>query len=69
MVKADLIDSIAHKAKLSTKQAEAALNAFMKATSDALKKGDKVKLVMFGTFTVEKRKERKGTDPRDGREL
>ncbi len=66
MIKADLIESIARKAKLSPAQAKAALNAFLKETTGALKKGQSVKLVGFGTFTVTKRKERKGVHPKTG---
>jgi DNA-binding protein HU-beta len=66
MVKADLIESISKNAKLSMVQAKAALNAFLAVTSNALKKGQNVKLEMFGTFMVAKRKERKGVHPKTG---
>lgn len=66
MVKADLIEGISKNAKLSMVQAKAALNAFLAVTSNALKKGQNVKLEMFGTFMVAKRKERKGVHPKTG---
>jgi len=66
MVKADIIQNISKNAKLSMVQAKAALNAFLAVTSNALKKGQNVKLEMFGTFTVAKRKERKGVHPKTG---
>ena len=66
MTKGELIEKMALGARLSQAQAHAALTAFLKTTSNALKKGDKVKLVDFGTFCVAKRAERKGRHPKDG---
>jgi DNA-binding protein HU-beta len=63
MNKADLIAAIAAKAKITKKDSEAALNGFVAAVTDALKKGDKVGLVGFGTFEVKARKARKGLNP------
>ncbi len=63
MNKADLIAAIADNAKLSKKDAEAALKAFTEAVTAELKKGGKVSLVGFGTFEVSKRAAREGINP------
>ena len=63
MNKADLINSIATKSKLSKKASEAALNATITSIGDSLKKGKKVSLVGFGSFEVRKRASRKGVNP------
>ena len=64
MNKTELVAIMAEDAKISKKAAEAALNAFTGAVEGALKKGDKVTLVGFGTFDVKKRAARKGRNPR-----
>ena len=69
MNKADLIAKIAEEAELSKKSAEAALNAFVGAVESALKKGDKVQLVGFGSFEVRKRAARKGRNPQTKEEI
>ncbi len=69
MNKAELIDSIATKAKLSKKDAEEALNAFIESVEGALKKDDKVQLVGFGSFDVRKRAARKGRNPQTKEEI
>ena len=69
MNKADLIARIAEEAELSKKSAEAALNAFVGAVEGALKKGEKVQLVGFGSFEVKKRAARKGRNPQTGAEI
>ena len=69
MNKAELIDSIADGAGLSKADAKRALDAFIGATGGALKKGDKVALVGFGTFSVSKRAARKGRNPQTGKEI
>ena len=69
MNKADLIAKIAEDADLSKKSAEAALNAFVDAVEGALKKGEKVQLVGFGSFEVRKRAARKGRNPQSGQEI
>lgn len=66
MTKADLIDKIAAGAGLSKADADRALNASLDAIKGALKKGQKVTLVGFGTFSTTKRKARKGRNPRTG---
>ncbi len=64
-----LIDGIAKDAKITKTAADKALRAFTAAIMRALKKGDKVTLAGFGTFSVIKRRARKGRDPRTGREI
>ncbi len=66
MTKAELIDKIASGANLTKTDASRALDAFLNVVQTALKKGQKVTLVGFGTFSVAKRKARKGRNPRTG---
>lgn len=66
MTKADLIEKIAAKAKISKKAANIALNTFVGSVTTALRKGDRVALVGFGTFSVTKRKARTARNPRTG---
>lgn len=67
MNKGDLIKKIAGDAKVTKVQASAALNAFTSSVTGALKKGEKVTLVGFGTFSVSKRTARKGRNPQTGK--
>lgn len=69
MNKAELIEAMADGANLSKADAKRALDAFLDSTGDALKKGDKVALVGFGTFSVSKRAARKGRNPQTGKEI
>ncbi len=69
MNKADLVAAVAAKAELSKKDAEAAVSAVVAAITDALKDGDKVSLVGFGTFDVRKRAAREGKNPRTGEKI
>jgi len=69
MNKSELIDSMANGANLSKADAKRALDAFLDSTGGALKKGDKVALVGFGTFSVSKRAARKGRNPQTGKEI
>ena len=66
MNKSELIESIAKSADLSKAAAGRALDAAMGAVKSALKKGDMVTLVGFGTFYVGKRAARNGRNPRTG---
>ena len=66
MNKTELIAAIADKAELSKKDAEAAVKAFVDVVSDAMKNGDKVQLVGFGTFEVSERSARTGRNPQTG---
>jgi DNA-binding protein HU-beta len=69
MNKGDLISKIAADAGITKTQAQSALNSFISSTSGALKKGDKVTLVGFGTFATAKRTARKGRNPQTGKEI
>ena len=69
MNKAELIDAIASHAELSKVDAKKALDAFIDATTGALKKGDRVALVGFGSFSISARAARKGRNPRTGKEI
>ncbi|MBO5743258.1 MAG: HU family DNA-binding protein [Clostridia bacterium] len=66
MNKSDLIAKIADKAELTKKDAEKALNAFVESVTEALKAGDKVALVGFGSFETKKRAARKAKNPQTG---
>jgi len=69
MTKAELIASIGKDAKISKAAAEKAVNAFSSAVTKALKKGDKLTLTGFGTFSVAKRRARMGRNPQTGKEI
>ena len=69
MTKAELIAGIGKEAKISKASAEKALNAFASSVTKALKKGDKLTLTGFGTFSVAKRKARMGRNPQTGKEI
>ena len=69
MTKADLVNSIAEKAGLNKADAEKALKAFTDAVTDALKAGEKVSLVGFGTFSVGDRAARQGQNPQTGAKI
>ena len=69
MNKAELIDAIASDAGLTKADAKKALDAFINTTTDALKKGDRVALVGFGSFSVSSREARKGRNPQTGKEI
>jgi DNA-binding protein HU-beta len=64
--KSDLVDAIAKSAELSKASAARALDATVDTIKKALKKGDTVSLVGFGTFKVGKRAARNGRNPRTG---
>jgi DNA-binding protein HU-beta len=69
MNKAQLIDAIASEANLTKADAKRALDAFVKTTTGALKKGDRVALVGFGSFAVSKRNARTGRNPQTGKPI
>jgi DNA-binding protein HU-beta len=69
MNKAQLIDAIAHEAKITKADSKKALDAFVKTTQVALKKGDRVALVGFGSFSVTKRSARTGRNPQTGKPI
>ncbi len=66
MNKSELIDAIAESAGLTKVQAGKALDAAVDAVTNALKQGDEVTLVGFGSFYVAEREERSGRNPRTG---
>ena len=69
MNKTQLIEVVAEKANLKKKDAEAAVNAFTAAIEEALKAGEKVQLVGFGTFEVKERAARDGHNPKTGEKI
>ena len=69
MNKAELIAAIAAKTGDTKKAAEASVNAFVEVVTNALKEGDKVQLVGFGSFEVRKRAPRKGRNPQTKEEI
>jgi DNA-binding protein HU-beta len=66
MNKAQLIDAISEKAGLTKADSKKALDAFIAATTDALKEGDRVALIGFGSFSVSTRSARTGRNPQSG---
>ena len=69
MNKSELIDAIAAEAKLTKVDAGNALDATIAVVTQTLKKGDKIALVGFGTFQVDKRAARKGRNPQTGKQI
>jgi DNA-binding protein HU-beta len=69
MNKAELIQAIVAKTEMSKKDAEVALNATIEAITEALKAGEKVALVGFGTFAAKERAARTGKNPQTGAEI
>ena len=69
MNKPELVKAIAEKTGLKKKEAEAALKSFVEVTEEALKKGDKVTLIGFGTFATRKRAKRTGVNPKTGKKI
>jgi DNA-binding protein HU-beta len=66
MTKADLIDSLATKADVPRPRAEELVNFLLDDVTQALKRGEKVNISGFGTFTVSDRKARTGRNPKTG---
>jgi len=69
MTKAELITKISEDAGITKVAANAALDSFMESVAKTLKKGDRLTLVGFGTFSVSKRAARKGRNPSTGAEI
>jgi DNA-binding protein HU-beta len=69
MNKGELVDAIASEAKITKADAQRALEAFLSVTAKSLKKGEKVTLVGFGTFSIAKRAARTGRNPQTGKEI
>ena len=66
MNKVELINAVAAKAELSKKDADKAVAAVLASITDALKAGEKVQLIGFGTFEVKERAARTGHNPKTG---
>lgn len=69
MNKAELVDNIAKDAGITKAQANESLDSFTQTVVSTLKKGDKVTLVGFGTFSVSERSARTGRNPQTGAEI
>ena len=69
MNKSELIDAIAEGADISKAAAGRALDATLESVTGALKKGDQVTLIGFGTFLVRERASRVGRNPRTGESM
>jgi DNA-binding protein HU-beta len=69
MNKAQLIDAMAAGSGLTKADSKKALDALMDATTEALKGGDRVALIGFGTFSVSERGSRTGRNPQTGKEI
>ncbi|KPK39282.1 MAG: DNA-binding protein HU [Gammaproteobacteria bacterium SG8_47] len=69
MNKAELVDAVAEGADLSKAAAGRAVDSLLDAISDALKKGDQVSIVGFGTFNVRDRAARTGRNPQTGQPI
>ncbi|MBW8056948.1 MAG: HU family DNA-binding protein [candidate division NC10 bacterium] len=67
MTKAELVDKMAKGSGMTKRAAETALESALKSIRDSLKKGKKVTLVGFGTFSVVRRAARNGRNPQTGR--
>ncbi len=64
MTKQEIVNSLAEKAGLTRRQANQALDALLSTITEALKRGDKVALIGFGTFSAHRREARTGINPR-----
>ncbi len=69
MTKAELISAVAEEAGLKKVEAEKAVAAFISSVTNALKAGDKLSLVGFGTFSTSQRAARKGQNPQTGKKI
>jgi len=69
MNKGELIDAVAKDVGISKAMAEKVLNSIIDTVTKSLKKGNKVSLVGFGTFSIVNRKARKGRNPQTGKEI
>ncbi|MEO6191174.1 MAG: HU family DNA-binding protein [Saprospiraceae bacterium] len=69
MNKTDLIENVAKAVELTKAQAATAVDTVITSIEKALKKGDKITLVGFGTFSVSLRKAREGRNPATGKKI
>lgn len=69
MNKGELVDAIAKEAEISKSEAQSALDSFVENVKKSLRKGQKVTLVGFGTFSTSKRAARTGRNPQTGKPI
>lgn len=69
MTKKDLIEIVAKKANLTNKAARDSVQTMLNTIRDSLKRGEKIVLTGFGTFTVRSRKQRVGRNPKTGEKI
>jgi nucleoid DNA-binding protein len=69
LTKKDIIEVVAKKANLTNKASRDAIQTFLNTIRDSLKRGDKVVLTGFGTFSIRKRAERVGRNPKTGAKI
>lgn len=69
MNKQEMIDAMASDAGISKTEAKKALDSFVDNTTTCLKKGDRLSLIGFGSFSVSRRAARKGRNPQTGQEI
>ncbi len=69
MTKKELIDLVSKKANLTTKASREAVRAFINGIRDSLKRGEKVVITGFGTFSIRKRAARSGRNPKTGERI
>ena len=69
MNKAELIEAMAADAGITKAEAKRALDSFVDNTTKCLKKGDRLSLIGFGSFSVSRRAARKGRNPQTGKEI
>lgn len=69
MTKKDLIELVAKKANLTNKAARDSVQAFLNGVRDSLKRGEKVVITGFGTFSIRKRAQRPGRNPKTGEKI
>lgn len=69
MNKKELIEKVSAKAGMNKKDTEVILSAFTETVTEALKEGDKIQMVGFGTFEVQEKPARTGRNPRTGESM
>ena len=69
MNKTEFVRAVAEKAGITKKEAAAVVNAVLGVIEETVKKGEEIRIPGFGTFKVVTRKERKGRNPRTGKEI
>ena len=69
MTKKDLIELVAKKSNLTNKASRDSVTAFLNGIRDSLKRGEKVVITGFGTFSVRKRASRPGRNPKTGEKI